>query len=112
MRKTGIIAAIFAMLVALPIFATGCSGGGAGDDMDKYQSALEKINPSWKVFEVKGEGAGRIIRVEAGENVTFQDAKKAEEALHKADPKLAGYLEFFNKDVGIVLRKVELVPAT
>lgn len=112
MRKTGIIAAIFVLVAALPLFTAGCSGGGGGGDMDKYQKVLEKINPNWKVFEVKGEGANLTIRVEADANVPFQEAKKAEEALHKVDPKLAGYLEFFNKQVGIVLRKVELVPAT
>jgi len=112
MRKTGVIAAIVVLVAALPIFTTGCSSGGSGGDTGKYQQTLEKINPQWKVFEVKGEGANLVIRVEAGESVPFADAKKAEEALHKVDPKLTGYLEFFNKDVGIVLRKIELVPAT
>lgn len=111
MRKTGVIAAIFVFVAALPIFSMGCSGGGGGD-VDKYQKVIEKINPEWKVFEVKGDSSNIVIRVEAGANVPFPEAKKAEEALHKLDPKLAGYLEFFNKEVGIVLRKVELVPAT
>ena len=109
MRKNGFIAVVLALLAAPLLFATGCSGGG---EQGKYQQVLEKVNPNWKVFEVKGEGTNLLIRVEAGESVSFADAKKAEEALHKADPKLAGFLEFYNKDVGIVLRKIELIPAT
>lgn len=101
----------FAAVAVLALAFTACSSGGGGEE-DKYQAAFTKINPAWKVYEVKKEGENTIIRVEAADVVPFAEAKKALDALQAADPKLKGYVEFYNKEVGIVLRKLEIMPAT
>ncbi|MBI5636671.1 MAG: hypothetical protein HZA03_01740 [Nitrospinae bacterium] len=99
-----------AAVAVLALVFTACSSGGGEED--KYQAAFTKINPEWKVYEVKKEGENTIIRVEAADVVPFAEAKKALDALQAADPKLQGYVEFYNKEVGIVLRKLEIMPAT
>lgn len=101
-----------AAVAVLALVFTACSSGGGGSEEDKYQDAFTKINPAWKVYEVKKEGENTIIRVEAADVVPFAEAKKALDALQAADPKLKGYVEFYNKEVGIVLRKLEIMPAT
>jgi len=93
---------------ALSLFACSSSSGPE----DKYEAVLKKVNPSWKVYEVKQEGTNTVIRVEAADVVPFPEAKKALEALQAMDPKLSGYVEFYNKEVGMVLRKLEIMPAT
>jgi hypothetical protein len=101
------------MVLALTVVSAAaffaCSGGGPED---KYEAVLKKVNPSWKVYEVKQEGTNTVIRVEAADVVPFPEAKKALEALQAMDPKLSGYVEFYNKEVGMVLRKLEIMPAT
>ncbi len=100
-----------AVVAMLALAATACTSGGGGVE-DKYQEALNKVNPAWKVYEVKKEGESTVIRVEAADVVPFAEAKKALDSLQAADPKLSGYVEFYNKEVGMVLRKLEIVPAT
>lgn len=99
----------------------GMSGGGApagagasvsGDNEDKYTQALASINKEWKVAEMKKDKDQTIIRVEVGDNVPFAEGKKAADAIQKADPKFNGYVEFFNSQVGMVIRKLEIFPAT
>lgn len=99
----------FAVVAVLVLAVTACSNGGPAE---KYQAALIKINPAWKIYEVQKNGENTIIRVEASDVVPFAEAKKALEALQSTDPKLAGYVEFYNKEVGMVLRKLEIIPAT
>ncbi len=103
---------MFAMAAMLALTFTACSSGGSGGAEDKYQAAFTKVNPSWKVYEVKQEGDNTIIRVEAADVVPFAEAKKVLDALQASDPKLKGYVEFYNKEVGMVLRKLEIMPAT
>jgi hypothetical protein len=88
-----------------------CTGGG-GDSEGPYAAALASVNKDWLISEMKKEKDMTIIRIEVGENVAFADGKKAMEAIQKADPKFNGYLEFFNSEVGMVIRKVEIFPAT
>ncbi len=102
------VVAVAAMLV---LTFTACSGGGGGAE-DKYQAAFTAVNPAWKVYEVKHEGENTIIRVESDAVVPFKDAKKVTDAIQASDPKLKGYIEFYNKEVGMVLRKMEIMPAT
>lgn len=110
MMKRTILKTLSAMSVSVMlVFAfTACSSGPES----KYEEVLTKVNPAWKVFEVKQEGNNTIIRVEASDVIPFAEAKKAMEALQAMDPKLTGYVEFYNKEVGMVLRKLEIVPAT
>lgn len=98
-----------AAVAVLALAFTACSGGGPEE---KYQDAFSKINPTWQVYEVKQEGTNTVIRVEVADVVPFAEAKKALDALQAAEPQLTGYIEFYNKEVGIVLRKVEIMPAT
>lgn len=93
----------------------GGAGGGAGvssDNEDKYTQALASVNKEWKVAEMKKEKDMTVIRVEVGDNVPFAEGKKAADAIQKADPKFNGYVEFFNSQVGMVIRKMEIFPAT
>lgn len=101
-------------VVVLTLAVTACSsgGGGGGAAEEKYQAVFSKINPAWQVYEVKTEGTNTVIRVEVADVVPFADAKKALDAIQASEPKLTGYIEFYNKEVGIVLRKVEIMPAT
>lgn len=88
----------------------GCSSGGVEDEFAK---AISEVNKDWVLYEVKQVGNATVIKVEVinSSKVPFRQAKKAMEALQKIDPKLAGYIEFYNAEVGIVLRKVEIIPA-
>jgi hypothetical protein len=97
--------------------APGAGGGGGGGGVsssneEKYTQAIASINKTWKVMETKKEKDSTIIRVEVDDNVMFADGKKAAEAIQKADPKFNGYVEFFNGQLGMVIRKVEIFPAT
>lgn len=98
------------LLLAGGLIYGGCSSGGIEDEFAK---ALSGINKDWVLYEVKQRGNATVIKVEVlnASKVPFKQAKKAMEALQKIDPKLAGYIEFYNAEVGIVLRKVEIIPA-
>jgi len=124
MSNTARIVSLTVFTLALTLAAcTGPSGGGgggggggaasvSGDNEDKYTQALASINKTWKVSEMKKEKDSTIIRVEAEENVSFAEGKKAADAIQKADPKFNGFVEFFNGQLGMVIRKVEIFPAT
>lgn len=105
--KQGLAAAL-AVLLAVAMM-TACDSGGAEG---AYQKVFKEQNSEWELFEVKKEGDMTILRVEVTDVVPFDAAKKAMEALQKQDPKLKGYIEFYNSEVGMVLRKVEIVPLT
>lgn len=96
------------LLVAGLIFG-GCTSDGIED---KFAKALSDVDKNWELYEVKQVGDHTVIKVEVynTDKVPFKEAKKAMEALQKIDPKLAGYIEFYNSEVGIVLRKVEIIP--
>lgn len=103
----------------LALTLAACTGGGgdgsagvSGDNEDKYTQALASINKAWKVSEMKKNKDQTIIRVEVDDNVPFAEGKKAADAIQKADPKFNGYVEFFNGQVGMVIRKLEIFPAT
>jgi len=100
--------------IVLSLVAVGGLLGGctSNDPIDKYQAIFEKENPKWEVFEVKEEAVGTVIRVEVSDPVSFKDSKKVLAVIQKAYPKLAGYIEFYNSEVGMVLRKVEIIPVT
>jgi len=99
--------ATIAYLVAITLAA--CTSGGSGEE-DKFAAALSKLNKDWQLYEVKKKGDQTIIKVEVSENVTFKQGEAAKAALKKIDPKLTGYIEFYNSDVGMTLRKVEMFP--
>ena len=90
----------------------GGSGPVSGDNEDKYTQALAAINKTWIIAEMKKDKDSITIRVEAQDNVSFAEGKKAGEAIQKADPKFTGYVEFFNGQLGMVIRKVEIFPTT
>jgi hypothetical protein len=108
---------VFTLALALAA-CTGSGGGGggsagvSGDNEDKYTQALASINKAWKVSEMKKDKDQTIIRVEVDDNVPFAEGKKAADAIQKADPKFNGYVEFFNGQIGMVIRKLEIFPAT
>ncbi|MBF0292454.1 MAG: hypothetical protein HQK86_09900 [Nitrospinae bacterium] len=105
--KKYVSTALFTLVFAL----AACTGGG-GEAEDKYAQALASVNPAFKIAEMKQEKDKTVIRVEVEDDVKFAEGKKVAEAIQKADPKFAGYVEFFNSQVGMVIRKVEITPAT
>ena len=101
---------LFFIVMILSIAFGACTGGS--EEEKKFGKVFSNINKDWQLYEITTEGENIFFRVEVPEIVSFKDAKKAMEELHKIDPKLKGFVEFFNASMGIVLRKVELVPAT
>ncbi len=107
-------------MVSLTVFTlaltlAACTGGGDGGDggnEDKYSQALASVNKEWKISEMKKEKEMTVIRIEVDDNVPFAEGKKAADAIQKADPKFNGYVEFFNGQLGMVIRKLEIFPAT
>lgn len=106
MRKL-VPTAVFTIVLAL----AACTSGG-GDAEDKYAQALASVNQAFKIAEMTQEKGMTVIRVEVDDNVPFAEGKKAMEAIQKADPKFTGYVEFYNGQIGMVIRKVEILPAT
>ena len=102
--------ALVCLLLVVGLINVGCSSGGVEDEFAK---AISEVNKDWVLYEVKQVRGATVIKVEVlnSSKVPFKQAKKAMEALQKIDPKLAGYIEFYNAEVGMVLRKVELIPA-
>ncbi len=95
------------IFVATAVFG-GCTS--ANDQDTKFAKIFSDINKDWVLYEVKKKGKTVVIKVEVSANVPFKEAKKALEAIQKSDPKLEGYIEFYNAEVGMVLRKVEIIP--
>ncbi len=89
-----------------------CTGGGGDDAESKFSKALSEINSNWFVYEITEERGTPVIKVEVSEIVSFKDGKKAVEAISKADPKWAGYIDFQDSKTGTVVRKMEVIPAT
>lgn len=101
---------LFFIVLILSIAIGACMGGT--EQEKKFGKVFSNINKDWQLYELKKEGENITIRVEVSEVVPFKEAKKAMEELHKIDPKLKGYIEFYNTSMGIVMRKVELIPVT
>lgn len=105
--KKYVSTALFTLVLAL----AACTSGG-GEAEDKYAQALASVNATFKIAEMKQEKDKTVIRVEVEDDVKFAEGKKVAEAIQKAEPKFTGYVEFFNSQVGMVIRKVEITPAT
>ncbi|VAX25485.1 hypothetical protein MNBD_NITROSPINAE02-1173 [hydrothermal vent metagenome] len=95
------------IFVAAAVFG-GCTS--ADDQETKLAKIFSDLNKDWVLYEVKKKGKSVVIKVEVKDNVPFKEAKKALEQIQKSDPKLEGYIEFYNSEVGMVLRKVEIIP--
>lgn len=102
---------VLGLILGLGLIFQACTSDGVED---KFAKAISEVNKNWELYEVKQVGNVTVVKVEVfnTDKVPFKEAKKAMEALQKIDPKLAGYIEFYNSEVGIVLRKVEIIPAT
>lgn len=99
------------IILALSIVLGACAGGT--EQEKKFAKVFSNLNKDWQLYEIETSNDNTVvIHVEVSDNVPFREAKKAMEELQKIDPKLKGYIEFYNSQVGIVLRKVELIPAT
>jgi hypothetical protein len=104
---------LIGLVLAFSLMILAVSGCDSGSDAEaKYQKALNTVNDKWEIYEMTTKGDSTIIRVEVDDNVPFKISKKAGEAIQKVDPAFNGYIEFFNSEVGIVLRKTEIFPAT
>lgn len=103
--------AVLLTVVGIAFAGAACTSGG-DERVDKFAAALQELNEGWQLYEVKDEGGKTVIKVEVGENVTFQQGETAKEALLKIDPNLEGYIEFYNSQVGMTLRKVEIFKTT
>ena len=99
------------VMIALALAVPACTGGG--NDMEsKYAKIFSDLNKDWKFYEVVKKGTFTTIKVEVSENVPLKEAQKALAKIQELGPKLEGYIEFYNSEVGMVLRKVEIIPNT
>jgi ketosteroid isomerase-like protein len=89
-----------------------CSSGGNPNE-GKYADAIKAIDSSWDLYEMTEDENGHTnFKIEVSDVVKFDKAKKTIEAFQKIDPKLSGMVEWYNSDVGMTLRKMEILPAT
>lgn len=101
---------LFAPLVIVALAISGCTSGDGIED--KYDKALKEVNENWYLYEI-GESRGAVvIKVEVSEIVSFDDGKKAVDAINKVDPSFAGYIDFYDSKTGTVVRKMEVIPST
>ena len=103
-------ASVVGVLIVSCLAFVACTGGGGLED--KYAKVFSDINPDWQLYEVKKEGENTVLLVEVSDVVSFKDAKKAVDAIQKIDPQLAGYIDFYNAEVGMTLRRMEIIPAS
>lgn len=103
---------VFTLALTLAACTGGGDGGGDGGAEEKYSQAIASVNKDWKIAEMKKEKEMTVIRIEVDDNVPFAEGKKVVDAIQKTDPKFNGYVEFFNGQVGMVIRKLEIFPAT
>ncbi len=89
-----------------------CSSGGNPNE-DKFADAIKAIDSSWDLYEITADDAGHTnFKIEVADVVKFDQAKKTIKALQEIDPTLSGMVEWYNADVGMTLRKMEILPAT
>jgi len=89
-----------------------CSSGGNPNE-GKYVDAIKAIDSSWDLYEITEDKSGHTnFKIEVSDVVKFDKAKKTIEAFQKIDPKVSGMVEWYNSDVGMTLRKMEILPAT
>ncbi len=101
---------VFAGMLLLMTFALGACSSGVDD---QYAKVFSDLNPEWELYEVKEKGEGQIILVvDVQDVVSFKDGKKAVEELQKITPNLEGYIDFYNSEVGMTLRRMEIIPPT
>ncbi len=103
------VAAIF-MIAVLGAAFTACSSGTELEN--KLVKAFAEINAKWEVYEVKEEGNKLMIKIEVDDVVPFSDAKKALQAIIEINPQATGMIEWYNSQVGMTLRKMEIMPIT
>lgn len=100
---------VLGLILGTGLIFQACTSGGVED---QYAKALSDIDKDWQLYEVKQQGKNTVIRVEVSKVVSFKDGKKAMEAIQKITPNMTGYIEFYNSEVGMVLRKVEIFPSS
>ncbi len=100
------------MVMALIVAGFAVSACTGGSELEgKLVTAFKEINAGWELYEVKKTGNTTVIMVEAEDVVPFKEAKKALAEVLKIDPKMEGFIEFYNSEVGMTLRKIEIIPA-
>jgi ketosteroid isomerase-like protein len=100
-----------ALLLFVSLTACDALFGSSGPEAS-YQAALSSVDEKWEIYEVIVQDGSTVIRVEVDDTVPFDKAKLAAAAIQAAEPQFNGYVEFFNSEVGMVLRKLEIFPAT
>ena len=98
----------WALVLIAGLVVVACDSGT--DQESKYAKIFSELNEDWSLYEIVQQGNMTVIRVEVTDVVPFKEAKKALAAIQKDSPKLEGYIEFYNSEVGMVLRKVEIIP--
>ena len=98
-----------ALVLTVGLISAGCVGGG-NETEDKFADALRALNEDWELYEVKTRGDKTIMMIEVLDNVTFKEGQAAMKEVLTIDPNYNGMLEFYNSEVGMTLRKVEVFP--
>lgn len=108
MRKSIYLFSVVSLLVGLAL--AGCES--ANDMESKFATALSDVNKDWQLYEIVKSRGALTIKVEVSEIIPFKEAKKAVDAIGKADPEFAGYIDFIDSKTGTVVRKMEIIPQT
>ncbi len=102
--------AVIFMVAVLGVAFTACSSGTEFEN--KLVKAFAEINEKWDVYEVREDGNRLMIKIEVEDVVPFSDAKKALKAIFEINPQASGMIEWYNSQVGMTLRKMEIMPLT
>ena len=99
---------VLALALTVGLLSAGCFGGDEVED--RFADALNELNESWELYELKQQGDKTIMMVEVTDNVTFKEGQEAMKRVLAIDPNYTGMIEFYNSEVGMTLRKVEVFP--
>lgn len=98
-----------ALVLVVGLLSAACIGGG--DDVeDRFADALSGLNEDWELYELTQRGDKQTMMVEVLDNVTFKEGQAAMKKVLEIDPNYNGFIEFYNSQVGMTLRKVEVFP--
>ncbi|MDH5541673.1 MAG: hypothetical protein OEY64_01780 [Nitrospinota bacterium] len=101
---------IFILVLGVMSLAA-CTSGGGGFEGD-LADALKKMDESWELYEIRETQNGPVVMIEVNDNVTFKQGEEAKAEVTKLNPEFKGMLEFYNSEVGMTIRRVDIFPGS
>jgi len=93
------------------VSVSACTSGGGGFE-GQLADALKGIDETWELYEIKETPNGPVVMIEVGDNVSFKQGEVAKAAVTKLNPEFKGMLEFYNSEVGMTIRRVDIFPGS